>query len=105
MHAEIEPLSSDGLDQWYRLEHLPDMSHRHAGYRRTLRYRAGVTEEGSSEPAASFLTMHEFDVLPMAGGAGVEVTEWTKQVIGTAKVFNVRIFELVASKGFDKDRQ
>ena len=89
------------MDKWYREEHL-GMIATHPGYRRSVRYRASTTEDGSlGENVSPFIALHEFyDVGGLEGPIKEWAeTEWSKKILDSAKVFNVRLFKLISSEG------
>jgi len=103
LHVELHPEDEADLDKWYREEHLA-MIARHPGYRRSVRYRAGIMEFGSpGTKVPPYLALHEFDNIDALGGQVTKeanATEWTKKILGAAKVFNVRTFKLLGSEGY-----
>lgn len=68
-----------------------------------MRYRAGEAEVGEhKDDGVSFVAFHEFESLPDTFDESVTETEWTKQVVGSAKAFEARVWELLGSEGFAK---
>ena len=96
----MEPAPSSSaeadFDAWYRKQHL-DMLAMCTGYRRTTRYKRidGV------EPR--YLALHEWDCKPEAMPAEqikqVTSTEWSRKIIGEARVFERDVFELIQEQG------
>lgn len=84
------------FEAWYRKQHL-DMLAMCNGYRRSTRYKRidGV------EPR--FLALHEWDCEPEELPAGqvkqVTGTEWSRKILGEAKVFVRDVFVLVEQQG------
>jgi hypothetical protein len=80
--------SSDSqLDEWYRGEHVDEIS-KCPGYRRTSRYKLASRSllsafERSFPPAPTWLAIHEFDgvELPWKELAATDETDWAKKII------------------------
>lgn len=94
----MEPAEGEDadFDAWYRKQHL-DMLAMCSGYRRTTRYKRidGV--------APRYLALHEWACAPGEMPAEqikqVTSTEWSKKIIGEAKVFDRDVFELIQAQG------
>lgn len=92
----IEPADEDDLDAWYRKQHL-DMLSMCRGYRRSTRYRR------AGDDGPKFLALHEYacaaEELPVEQIRQVRETEWSRDVLGKAKVFEREVWELVGVQG------
>lgn len=94
----IEPAEGEDadLEDWYRKQHL-DMLGMCPDYQRTTRYKRidGV--------APRYLALHEWASAPSAERAEqikqITSTEWSKKIIGEAKVFERDAFELIQAQG------
>lgn len=84
------------LDAWYRKQHL-DMLSMCRGYRRSTRYRR------AGEEAPRFLALHEYacspEELPAKQIQQVRETEWSRDVLEKAKVFDRYVWGLVGEQG------
>lgn len=93
--AEGEEAEAD-FDAWYRKQHL-DMLSMCKDYRRTTRYKRldGVQPR--------FLALHEWACgpgkIPGEQIAQVTETEWSRKILGEARVFERDVFELVQAQG------
>lgn len=94
----MEP-AEDGeadFEDWYRKQHL-DMMAMCTGYLRTTRYQRidGVSPR--------YLALHEWalapEEFPTAQLKQVTSTEWSKKILGEAKVFERDLFELIEVQG------
>lgn len=94
----MEPAEGEDadFDEWYRKQHL-DMMAMCPGYRRTTRYKRidGVVPR--------YLALHEWVSAPDEERAEqikqITSTEWSKKIIGGAKVFDRDVFELIQAQG------
>lgn len=94
----MEPAEGEdaNFEDWYRKQHL-DMLAMCRGYRRTTRYKRidGVSPR--------FLALHEYACTPSELPADqvkqVASTEWSKKIVGEAKVFDRDVFELIQAQG------
>lgn len=94
------------FDNWYREEHLEQMSHA-PGWRRTVRYKLVFKKETKgvpeSEKAPKWLTLLEFEPGSLSKSPKVEPplpqTEWTKKVMGSLKKADVAKFEFIRGFG------
>jgi hypothetical protein len=88
--------SEEDFDAWYRKQHL-DMLAMCSGYRRTTRYKR------IDDVVPRFLALHEWacapSELPAEQVKQVASTEWSKKIIGEAKVFDRDVFELIQAQG------
>ncbi|KAJ9643940.1 hypothetical protein H2201_006571 [Coniosporium apollinis] len=101
----MEPGESaeDEIDEWYRKQHL-DMLSMCRGYRRSTRYKLAPEEyqfsenfQKSPQDQARYLALHEYSSafdLPEDQIKIVSGTEWSRKVIGNAKIFKRDIWEL-----------
>jgi hypothetical protein len=84
------------FEAWYRRQHL-DMLAMCEGYRRTTRY------ERIDGVRPRFLALHEWDCkpedLPKEKVKQVCETEWSRKILGEAKVFDRDVFELIEAQG------
>lgn len=84
------------FDAWYRKQHL-DMLAMCEGYRRSTRY------ERVDGVKPRFLALHEWackpEDLPDEMVEQVCETEWSRKILGEAKVFDRDIFELIEAQG------
>jgi hypothetical protein len=106
MLAGMQPKNGTAtdMDNWYREEHLEQMSHE-PGWKRANRYElifqvkddSGSTE---AEDTTSFLTLYEFGENNKLG-INVEVlnpmTDWTKKVIANTEKIEAGIYTLLKS--------
>ena len=96
----MEPAEADGaqadFEDWYRKQHL-DMLAMCEGYRRTTRY------ERVDGVRPRFLALHEWackpEDLPKEMVKQVAETEWSRKILGEAKVFDRDVFEIVEAQG------
>jgi hypothetical protein len=94
----MEPAEGEDADfeDWYRKQHL-DMLAMCTGYRRTTRYKR------IDDVVPRYLALHEWDCkpenLPKEQVKQVAATEWSKKIIGEAKVFDRDVFELIEAQG------
>ncbi|KAK4495555.1 hypothetical protein PRZ48_001220 [Zasmidium cellare] len=92
----MEPGDEADFDEWYRKQHL-DMLAMCRGYRRCTRYK----NMDDQEPR--FLALHEYDCkpgdIPSEQIKQVVSTEWSKKIVGEAKIFDRNVFELIQAQG------
>merc|ERR1712070_1367267 len=95
--AEMDPSEDeDDFNDWYNQEHVPmvaDMT----GYVRCRRYQI-VSDEGASEPACKYLTIHEVQDLngflsPPAIASGA--TSWAQKHMSQVKGFKMTGWKLL----------
>ncbi|KAF2457049.1 hypothetical protein BDY21DRAFT_363985 [Lineolata rhizophorae] len=89
--AEGEDAERD-FDEWYRKQHL-DMLSMCDGYCRTTRYKK------LDDSTPRYIALHEYESTaypPKEQLKLVTGTEWSKKVIGTAKVFDRDVWEYVS---------
>ena len=87
----MEPSDVQDWDDWYRKEHLDQIS-KIPGWRCTGRYQLVFKKETvgapESENCPNWLTLHEFEDGSLSEGEKVAPmmpqTEWTKKVMGSA---------------------
>jgi hypothetical protein len=79
--------SDSELDEWYRGEHVAEIS-KCPGYKRTLRYKLATRSllsafKRSFPPAPKWLALHEFEghEIPWKELAATDETKWAKRVI------------------------
>ncbi|KAH8893088.1 hypothetical protein GQ53DRAFT_805884 [Thozetella sp. PMI_491] len=93
---KIEPAQGkdDDLDKWYRTEYLDKLS-KLPGYRRTTRWKSS----DGSKPR--FLALHETDSVNTDSFASSALmsSDWAKQVISGAKVYDHDSYGLIFEKG------
>jgi hypothetical protein len=84
------------FEAWYRKQHL-DMLAMCEGYRRTTRY------ERVDGARPRFLALHEWackpEDLPKEKVKQLCETEWSRKILGEAKVFDRDVFELIEAQG------
>lgn len=94
----MEPAEGEDadFDEWYRKQHL-DMMAMCPGYRRTTRYKR------IDDVVPRYLALHEWASAPDEKRAEqikqITSTEWSKKIIGEAKVFDRDVFELIQAQG------
>jgi len=94
----MEPAEGEEVDfeDWYRKQHL-DMLAMCTGYRRTTRYKR------IDDVSPRYLALHEWacapSELPTEQVKQVASTEWSKKILGEAKVFDRDVFELIQAQG------
>ncbi|KAF2102077.1 hypothetical protein NA57DRAFT_54010 [Rhizodiscina lignyota] len=93
----------EDLDNWYKQEHLQQVSEQ-PGWRRSTRYELARQAIGTGAP--KYLAIHEFEEGTLPGGEKVvafePVSEWSERVMKEAKAIDAGKFKLVASFG-EKD--
>jgi len=84
------------FEDWYRKQHL-DMLAMCEGYRRTTRYK----RTDGIQPR--YLALHEWacapEDLPKEKVKQVAETDWSRKILGEAKVFDRDVFELIEAQG------
>ncbi|KAF2161836.1 hypothetical protein M409DRAFT_27892 [Zasmidium cellare ATCC 36951] len=92
----MEPGDEADFDEWYRKQHL-DMLGMCRGYRRCTRYK------NMDDQQPRFLALHEYDCkaedVPSEQIKQVVATEWSKKIVGEAKIFDRNVFELIQAQG------
>lgn len=94
----MEPAEGEDADfeNWYRKQHL-DMLAMCTGYRRTTRYKR------IDDVSPRYLALHEWacapSELPSEQVKQVASTEWSKKILGEAKLFERDVFELIQAQG------
>jgi hypothetical protein len=84
------------LDAWYRDEHNQQMSEQ-PGWRRTTRFNLlhQLASSGQKSEELSFLAIHEFgndNKLGTTVQALEPISDWTKKVMGEAKMIDAAIY-------------
>ena len=86
------------LDAWYRKQHL-DMLSMCRGYRRSTRY----CRYGDADAGPRYLALHEYacepEELPSEQILKTRETEWARDVLGKAKVFEREVWGLIGVQG------
>lgn len=92
----MEPGDEADFEEWYRKQHL-DMLGMCRGYRRCTRYK------NMDDQQPRYLALHEYSCkpedLPGEQIKQVTATEWSKKIVGEAKMFERDIFVLIQAQG------
>jgi len=101
--------SDAALDEWYRNEHVLEIS-KCPGYRRMARYtnasRSLLSAFSRTHPRApTWLAVHEFEgpEIPWTELAATDETEWAKRVVPGIRDIDFGVFKLVQI--FEKKEQ
>lgn len=101
--VRMEPAEGgdDEFDEWYRKQHL-DMLSTVGGYRRSTRWKKSAAMSAEPSPA-TYLSLHEWDELPAPEQLKFVIgTEWSRKIIGAAKIIESEAWELVQVGGDDQ---
>ena len=98
-------VSDSKLDEWYRGEHVAEIS-KCPGYRRMSRYKLATSSrlsefERSFPEAPTWLALHEFDrtEFPWKELAATDETDWAKKVIPGIRDIDFGCFALKRTFG------
>lgn len=99
----MEPVDEPDFENWYREEHLEQLS-KLPGYRRSSRYILGPKTPLTLGEPGRFLAIHEVDQIKKAFDSkeaeAANTTPWTVKHINDSKIFIPRAWELLHSEGF-----
>jgi len=92
----VEPADNTDVefDEWYRKQHL-DMLSMVSGFRRSTRYK----RVDGTPPR--YLACHEYDTanIPVEQMKIVLGTEWSKKILGGAKLFEGDLWQFITAYG------
>jgi hypothetical protein len=94
----LQPADEDDMNTWYDEEHL-GMIAKTPSYKRTRRYKL---HETSDQTLPKYLSIHEFGEMAALTSPELQAastTEWSKKVLGAAKVVEPHVYSLVKGLG------